>query len=199
MSYTNGQGDLGYSDDGGNSSSNSEWPDSPFKWVLVPICILIVAAFIVTFLRYRKRHKQRNSRGMTALERDLEAMGPNRVRRTGSTRWQWVSDGQRTGRRVGLGVGSREEGLNELGEAPPAYAPPPKSSEDVELHDMPPSPVSSYGHVVLPSSTGSPFAHEATPPAYGEAPPQQHAPGRTSNTAEPQQLSVPTPAVLPSH
>lgn len=77
--------------------------------------------------------------------------------------------GGRSGRRLGLGVGSREEGLNELGEAPPAYMP------------NPPKPPSDAGaeHVELMTysqATGA-VGTSRSPPTYG-----QDAPGGSTTT-----------------
>ncbi|ETS82212.1 hypothetical protein PFICI_07214 [Pestalotiopsis fici W106-1] len=190
MSFAGSGNNANLDNDGGDGSGSAfDVGTSPFAWILVPICILVVAAIIITVFRYRRRNKQRNSHGMVALQRDLEALGPNRVRRSTNTRWQWAGDGPRNGRRVGIGIGSREEGLNELGEAPPAYSPPQKNpNDDVELHDY----------------VASPTVHEpsATPPsqvlpAYGEAQHGHNVPNPPGNTLDGASPSAPAPAVLP--
>lgn len=192
---------MSYAGPGDNSNMDNDSGDgldvgaSPFAWILVPICILVVAAIIITVFRYRRRNKQRGSRGMNALQRDLEAMGPDRVRHHHTTattggRWQWTGDGPRNGRRVGIGIGSREEGLNELGEAPPAYSPPQKNPNDVELHDFVPPPTTPHeGHA-------SPLPQPL--PTYGEAHHGHNAPSRPADMLDGAPPSAPAPAVLPA-
>ncbi|KAK9415657.1 hypothetical protein SUNI508_10316 [Seiridium unicorne] len=197
MSFPGGGGGPVSDDD--NDSSGFNMGASPLAWVAVPICLLIVAALAIAFIRRRRRQRQRHSHGMTALERDLEAMGPNRVRRSASTRWQWASNqtGDRVGRRVGVGVGSREEGLNELGEAPPAYSPPLKNQEEVELHGMVVPPVAFPNDTTTSSGTQQTAAvNGSTPPSYGET---RHSPDPTcsEHAADVQRPSTPPTAVLP--
>ncbi|KAF3013968.1 hypothetical protein E8E14_006885 [Neopestalotiopsis sp. 37M] len=177
-------------DDSDSSGSAFDVGTSPFAWILVPICILVVAAIIITVFRYRRRNKQRTSHGMVALQRDLEALGPNRVRRSTNTRWQWAGDGPRNGRRVGIGIGSREEGLNELGEAPPAYSPPQKNSNDIELHDY----VSSH---TTHDTSMTPLSQVL--PAYGEAQHGHNIPNQAGNMHDGVSPATPAPAVLHTH
>ncbi|KAI0134693.1 hypothetical protein BJ170DRAFT_679575 [Xylariales sp. AK1849] len=177
---------------GGDAPDNDSNPfdGHPFTWVLVPICILVAAAICIAFFRYRKRN---------ALRRDLEATqtGPSQLGR--DHRSMWGADrrhphGQRR-RRTGVGVGSREEGLNELGEAPPAYQ---KTPEDTELRDMttPPTAV----HMIPEFGTRvGPVGDLASPPAYGEAPQSNEPINQAMTTSEEtQRPSTPVPAALRS-
>lgn len=193
MSDFGGSGsDVINSDDDDDSYSNS-----PFKWVVVPIAMLVMAAIILFVLRVRQRKKQIQSQGINALQRDVEAMGPDRARHTGDTRWQWA-EGTRAGRRLGLGVRGRDEGLNELGEAPPAYSPPTKKPGDIELHEMNPPQATYQNNSTLPSDAPHTAGTRGVkPPTYGEArdghDTSQHASVNTS-----QHVSSPASAVLPN-
>ncbi|ORY65343.1 uncharacterized protein BCR38DRAFT_409054 [Pseudomassariella vexata] len=151
----------------------SAWNSHPFRWILVPILILLVAAAIITCLRYKRRMQYRGY-GINASERDLEGQGQNR---RPNSRWQWAGADapQGAGRRrpgFGFGLANREEGLNELGEAPPAYTPSHKranTEEDVELEDVtrptPQSSLSQSNLQTLPEARPD----VASPPGYDEA------------------------------
>ncbi|KAI1808069.1 hypothetical protein F4811DRAFT_333673 [Daldinia bambusicola] len=161
----------------------------PFSWVLVPIIIFIGVGVLLMCYRYRRRRKLRMLYGTSALERDLEAMG-NRSRSRAP-----VERRARGGRRgLGSAYGSREEGLNELGEAPPAYTPPPKrpdNIEDVELNPLQPQP--------LPNAVAANGAGTSGPPTYEEI---QLGADQTQPTAPVPTSSIPEPpqrAVLPPH
>ncbi|KAI5922699.1 hypothetical protein F4810DRAFT_248086 [Camillea tinctor] len=124
-----------------DDSDNSGIGYYPFAWVLIPIVFFGLVAVLLTCYRYRRRrHAQALWEQQNANLRhhphnrppfpphDLEAGAPGRAR-SGRTR------------RLGFGFGSRDEGLNELGEAPPAYAAATtaaaqKPPVDVELRDM---------------------------------------------------------------
>ncbi|KAI1650285.1 hypothetical protein F4815DRAFT_172121 [Daldinia loculata] len=170
-----------------DSGSGNIFATYPFSWVLVPIIIFVGVGTLLMCYRYRRRRKLRMLYGTSALERDLEAMG-NR------SRSRAPAERRTRGGRRGLGpdLGSREEGLNELGEAPPAYTPAqkrPDNTDDIELSPLQPSP----GAV----DTDGPGT--SRPPTYEEL--QQGAdltqsttPVATSNIPEP-----PPRAVLPPH
>ncbi|KAI1845116.1 hypothetical protein JX265_002799 [Neoarthrinium moseri] len=183
----------------GDDTPGSPVEDRSFTWITVPLAILIAAAICITFLRYRRRNAQRALHGMHALERDLEALGPNRIRRPQNARWQWTGvEPHGRVRRIGIGVGSREEGLNELGEAPPAYTPPRKTSSGaVELHETVAS-VSTVQPTAHPTSELRPAViaqtdNSVNPPAYGEAA-RNHEMASVGRGSP----SRPTPAHLPS-
>ncbi|KAI0206069.1 hypothetical protein F4808DRAFT_455557 [Astrocystis sublimbata] len=125
-----------------DDSDNGGGHQNPFAYVLIPILVFGVVVAVITCFRYKKK-KSRLARlaADPEYQRQLEEgraqgeRGPNGVIIVGGDR-----AGRRgRSRRLGFGVGSREEGLNELGEAPPAYTPsapkPPSvtGTEHVEL------------------------------------------------------------------
>ncbi|KAI1421535.1 hypothetical protein F5Y12DRAFT_718315 [Xylaria sp. FL1777] len=145
----------------GNDDNPNNGPSQPFAYVLIPVLGFGLIVSLITCYRYRRR-KQRLARlseegGGPTFVRDPET-GRARVDRRGAE--GAVATGRRrAGRRLGLGVGSREEGLNELGEAPPAYtpnAPKPPSVENVELM--------TYSQATAEAGTSR------SPPTYGEQP-----------------------------
>ncbi|KAI1466072.1 uncharacterized protein F4812DRAFT_95968 [Daldinia caldariorum] len=163
----------------------------PFSWVLVPIIIFIGIGLLLMCYRYRRRRKLRMLYGTNALERDLEAMG-NRSRSRAPV------EGRARGgrRRLGSAYDSREEGLNELGEAPPAYTPTqkrPDNTDDVELNPLQPQPQP------LPNAVATNGAGTSGPPTYEEI---QLGTDQTHPTAPVPISSIPEPpqrAVLPPH
>ncbi|KAI0386574.1 hypothetical protein F5Y04DRAFT_66358 [Hypomontagnella monticulosa] len=168
----------------GDSGSGNIFETYPFSWVLVPIIIFIGAGTLLLCYRHRQRQKFRMRYGTNALARDIEAMGNRQRPRVPS---------ERRPRRDGLGAGfgSREEGLNELGEAPPAYTAPQKRSDDTE--DIELSPVQPP-----PSATTAEGGGVVRPPAYDEL--QQRAdqsestaPAPASNLPEPPPRAVLNP------
>ncbi|KAI2638887.1 hypothetical protein GGS26DRAFT_543122 [Hypomontagnella submonticulosa] len=161
--------------DDGESGSGNIFETYPFSWVLVPIIIFVGVGTLLLCYRYRRRRKLRMQYGTNALARDLEAMG-------NQPRPRMTSD--RRARRDGLGAGfgSREEGLNELGEAPPAYTAPQKRSDDTE--DIELSPIQQP-----PGATTAVGAGVGRLPAYDELQeradrPESTAPPSTSNPPE---------------
>ncbi|TGJ82067.1 hypothetical protein E0Z10_g6682 [Xylaria hypoxylon] len=177
----------------GNDENSNNGPNQPFAYVLIPILGFGLIVSLITCYRY-KRKKQRLAR-LAAEDpnylRDLEAgrtrldRGPNGVVIVGGERGRRVRG---RSRRLGLGVGSREEGLNELGEAPPAYMPnapkPPSEAgaagvvENVEL--------TTYSQASAEAGTSG------SPPLYGEEPlarPGAVAIASTSSVADTTRLS----------
>lgn len=199
-------------DDDGDSSQGTD-RHSVFTWVLIPLCILVAFAIILSVIRYKRRKSQRNMRGIAMLQQDVEAMGPNRVRRAPDGRWQWVVRDPRYGSQRMDVLGSRTEGLNEFGEAPPAYTPPQKRPDEVELHAVVTSPLAPQAQDQdqdqNPNSLQLPSHPEATattrmpqPPAYVGAgdgrDPAASAEPIGNQQSNPQNLSVPTPPA-PAH
>ncbi|KAI1178677.1 hypothetical protein F4777DRAFT_82488 [Nemania sp. FL0916] len=158
----------------GNNENPNNGPQNPFAYVLIPVIGFGVIVALLTCYRYRRR-KQRLARFAAEHPGRLEAgttrhiRGPNGVIITTTTTTTTSSGGRRGGRSrrlgLGVGVGSREEGLNELGEAPPAYtADAPK----------PPTPGDGTGeHIELMtySQATADAGTSRSPPEYGEAPP----------------------------
>lgn len=147
----------------------------PWIWVVIPLGIVIfvggLACTCHTFLRRRRKAHmlQLDPRGRRALEQDLEnaavrgsrggarLYGQRWVRPT--TRWAWANNINIRG----------EEGLNELGEAPPPYdakkADHNNKNEEVELQAMGARASQSSRQE---AESGS--ARVAEPPAYTSAP-----------------------------
>ncbi|KAI0907421.1 hypothetical protein F4823DRAFT_564816 [Ustulina deusta] len=162
----------------GNDTTN-DGPQQPFAYVLIPLLGFGLIVSLITCYRFRRR-KQRLARLVAedpGYVRELEA-GRTRVDRRGPN-GAVVTGRRRAGRRLGLGVGSREEGLNELGEAPPAYTPnapnapkPPEAGgggvENVELM--------TYSQATAEAGTSR------SPPGYGEEPSSSAATGSRMGT-----------------
>lgn len=114
------------SDSGNNDSSTGT--TSLVNYYFVFLALILCVAGLGVFLLFRRRrramaHVRSNSRE-NALARDLSAWHGDSTRSGGQRRyWQ--------GRWRSTEDVDREEGLNELGEAPPAYAPP-KTREEEE-------------------------------------------------------------------
>ncbi|KAI1389837.1 uncharacterized protein F4822DRAFT_399935 [Hypoxylon trugodes] len=133
--------------DSDDTDSGNIFSTYPFSWVLVPLIIFVGAGTLLVCYRYRRRRKLRMQYGTSALERDIEAMG----NRSGSRAPNERRTRERRG--LGLGFGSREEGLNELGEAPPAYTAAqkqPDHAEEVELR-----PISQPSNTVATEGVGT--------------------------------------------
>lgn len=172
----------------------------PFTWVLVPVCILGLVAILIACFRFKRRQKRtsyalsRASFGRNALDQDLEALGVNRPRRQ--------QNGVIGGRRImgfGFGDASREEGLNELGEAPPAYTPSHKKVGDDGDHANPTAwPLSATTNQTSQQTSGLiPITGTTlpTPPAYDGSPQSRNMASQTA-TSTIQEPSPPAPAVL---
>lgn len=171
---------------GGNSSRH-------YTWVMVPIVVLAIAAVLMTCMRYRRRNKMIRAFGANAADRDLEANRWKRYRRpAGTSHLQGAvagADAPRGAgrRRFGLGVASREEGLNELGEAPPAYTKSPQQGDHMEMGETAASsaPTATSQHTT--GMSGPVDARTSSPPTYdGISPNRSVIP------------SAPPPAILPS-
>ncbi|KAI1274027.1 hypothetical protein F5Y07DRAFT_401828 [Xylaria sp. FL0933] len=143
----------------GSDENPNNGAQEPFAYVLIPVLVFGLIVSLITCYRFRRR-KRRLARlveegGSPTLVRDPET-GRTRLDGRG-TNGAAATGRRRAGRRLGLGVGSREEGLNELGEAPPAYtpnAPKPPSVEHVELM--------TYSQATAEIGTSR------SPPTYGE-------------------------------
>jgi hypothetical protein len=186
-----------------NTDSNSDvFGGHPVTWILLPICCLAFAAICIGIFRYRKRKRSRllDMLNTTPSQRDVEAGRRNGPRRTANPRWQWAgTDGAPSGRRrAGVGVGSREEGLNELGEAPPAYTASKRSEDDVELGDLSASPTGRTTSVGTSEPRHVVGGDGASPPEYGEPAHSSDPATRTRVVPEPTGPATPAAAVLPS-
>ncbi|KAI1081248.1 hypothetical protein F5B20DRAFT_537447 [Whalleya microplaca] len=173
-----------------DEDSGSVFENYPFAWILIPLIILVAAGTLLVFYRYRRRQKLRRLYGTNALERDLEAMGQRASARPPND--PRVRGGHRTGRRRrSLNNPGPEEGLNELGEPPPAYTAPrkhPDDSEDIEL-----TPMEHPGSTTttVDASTSSPPAYDAAQQGTDQA--QPGAPPATTDTPAPPPRAVLSP------
>ncbi|KAI1763950.1 hypothetical protein GGR53DRAFT_466813 [Hypoxylon sp. FL1150] len=177
--------DTDDSDDG----SGSIFSTYPFSWIIVPLVIFVGFGTLLVCYRYRRRRKMRMQYGTNALNQDLEAMGHQSRPRLPNER--------RAGGRRGLIMmfGSREEGLNELGEAPPAYTASRKRPEDTEGVELTP---------VEPStSTTSTTAAEGTGasrlPTYDDLQREHSHSQPTAPTSPPNFPEPPPPAHFSTH
>ncbi|GJC79503.1 hypothetical protein ColLi_02341 [Colletotrichum liriopes] len=93
----------------GNSLSLS---DTPYTWILTPLVVFLAIGIIATLVQFQRRRRLRKLGIQRPWpRRDLEA---NRQRARGQRssrngRWAWTT--------------RSDEGLDEFGEAPPAYEP----------------------------------------------------------------------------
>ncbi|KAI8950724.1 hypothetical protein F4801DRAFT_336368 [Xylaria longipes] len=157
----------------GNEDNSNNGPNqNPFAYVLIPILGFGLVVAVISCYRYRRK-KQRLARLAQDPEyqRQLEEGPRERTQLDRGPNGVIIIAGDRGGRRggrsrrlgLGVGVGSREEGLNELGEAPPAYTP------------NAPKPPSEVGVEHIELTTYSQATAEAgmsrSPPLYGEEPP----------------------------
>ncbi|KAI0522025.1 hypothetical protein F5B22DRAFT_514079 [Xylaria bambusicola] len=175
----------------GSEDGSSNGPQQPFAYVLIPILGFGVIVTVLTCYKY-KRRKRRLARMVAedpTLGRDPE---------TGRTRLDrrepngTVTGRRRAGRRLGLGVGSREEGLNELGEAPPAYTPnapkPPSETGGIELMTY------SQATAEIGTSRSPPgYADESrTGPAIGSTSASAGGPSDSARISQEMRRDVPT-------
>jgi hypothetical protein len=160
----------------GNDENPNNGPGSPFAFVLIPILGFGLIASLITCYRYRRKKRlarlfgdvQNLESGRRHRRTQIIDRGPNGVViLTNGHSWRLAENqAAAEGLTRGVGVGSREDGLNELGEAPPAYRPP-------DHGPKPPSEDGAGEHIEL--ATYSQATAEAgmsrSPPAYGEGPP----------------------------
>ncbi|KAI0594622.1 hypothetical protein F4775DRAFT_422153 [Biscogniauxia sp. FL1348] len=167
-----------------DDSDNSGIAYYPFAWVLIPIVFFGLIAVLLTCYRYRRR---RRTQAMWEQQQQPlhHRLYPPPLRGGGGGDLEaMVPPGRARPRRFGFG--SRDEGLNELGEAPPAYTAPSQKhpvvvdvANGVELRDLADAEVGTSGRL----------------PRYDEAQQQgqQRQEGGATATVAP-----PPRAVLPS-
>lgn len=180
-----------------NDGSDSGYPSG---WFVIPIVGVIALGCVITLLRYRRRKLRLALAGYrnNALRRDIDAMGPRP--------WYMTRSAAAAGHRREGATGpapaasGRYEGLNEFGEAPPAYTARHNKQpgvDDIELGhigrsqaDVPPPPPAVAAPVTTTAVTTAP--EPSNPPPYNDA--QQQG-----DTVPPQDgPERPPPAVLSS-
>ncbi|KAI5208107.1 hypothetical protein E4T39_01528 [Aureobasidium subglaciale] len=169
---------------------------SLYQNYFVLVAIVIAIALVGGFVLYRRKKRtvyRTNAQRQAALSRDLEDQGLR-----GNRGWGWGAlsrdyssgptlHGQPVTVRGGTGLTPwrcrrEEEGLNEVGEAPPAYKPAPDDSHTV-LETGQPTP--STDAVIAPALPRPTLGRENTglkPPDYTETVVSNVAPGRGSSS-----------------
>ncbi|KAK7753932.1 hypothetical protein SLS62_004030 [Diatrype stigma] len=188
----------------------------PYGWFVIPVVVAIALACVVMLLRYRRKKLVRTMNGYrnNALRQDIETMGPprhhrpwNLASRTNSNvpyAGYYNSSSGGGGAALGPGPGpgpglvgrgpvasGQNEGLNEFGEAPPAYTARQKQQsavEAIELNNMGRSQVDMIvpPPAVATTTTATPIATlpaQSSPPPYSEA--------QQTNTSPPPLLGPP--------
>ncbi|KAF4451192.1 hypothetical protein F53441_5802 [Fusarium austroafricanum] len=105
----------------GNSDDNNgfSFSSQPFAWVLIPLFVIFVLGLTATIIQVRRRRRRRANQNPWA---------PANTRLRG---------GRRTTNRGSPWNGTRsQEGLNELGQAPPPYDGKKETQDPLELRDL---------------------------------------------------------------
>lgn len=118
--------DNSTNNDNGNGISFSDYP---FAWIIVPIFVFFFIGLCLTVLRFRRRRRRAATLQQWPGTPSGRVVGPGgRIivvsRRGGASRWNpWTRS---------------QEGLNELGEAPPPYEGQKKNGngEGIEMRDL---------------------------------------------------------------
>ncbi|KAK5129578.1 hypothetical protein LTR08_003043 [Meristemomyces frigidus] len=143
-----------------SDTNNSMSSTSLVNYYFVFLAIILAVAALGIFLVYRKRKRARAYSRYSrenALTRDLNDWNAGGEAARGQPRGYWQGVWGRATEESA--VQRREEGLNELGEAPPAYAPP-KTREEVEREEA--------GLPAVPLQTLSREGVGLKPPDYAE-------------------------------
>ncbi|KZL72249.1 hypothetical protein CT0861_12119 [Colletotrichum tofieldiae] len=160
----------------GNSLSLS---DTPYTWILTPLVVFLAIGIIATLVQFQRRRRLRKLGIQRPWpRRDLEA---NRQRARGQRssrngRWAWTT--------------RSDEGLDEFGEAPPAYEPKAKPGQALPRDgsfEMAHVEHTTMGAIPPPPPIGGTAGGErgSMPPDYGTAT------GSTSSTPSPVVTSPP--------
>ncbi|KAK2065285.1 hypothetical protein LY76DRAFT_364450 [Colletotrichum caudatum] len=94
----------------GHTNSSLSLSDTPYTWILTPLVVFLAIGILATLIQFQRRRRLRKLGIQRPWPRpDPEANRPRaRVQRTSRTgRWAWTT--------------RSDEGLDEFGEAPPAY------------------------------------------------------------------------------
>lgn len=162
-----------------------------FAWVIIPVIVAVGALLLLMYLRHRRMRQMRAQ--LLSTFNEIEASGPYYAHHhpMGGLAMSPPPRGRRPRPAAPRDLG-RVEGLNEFGEAPPAYAPPrkPASDQPPVLDAPPPAAVAardSQQH--LPGARSS-------PPAYQEA---QQQSGQPNTPGSPAMPTPPQPVVVNPH
>ncbi|KAF5654558.1 hypothetical protein FHETE_11291 [Fusarium heterosporum] len=113
---------TGDSNDDSNDNSGFSFSNQPFTWVLIPLFVIFVLGATATIIQVRRRRRRRGNQ--------WPGHGPAQTS-TG------VRGGNRTSNHRSLWNGTRsQEGLNELGQAPPPYDGKKETQDPLELRDL---------------------------------------------------------------
>ncbi|OLN85991.1 hypothetical protein CCHL11_05330 [Colletotrichum chlorophyti] len=156
----------------------------PFTWILTPLIIFLALGILATLIQFERRRRLRKA-GLQRPwpRRDLEA---NRQRARGQRssrngRWAWTT--------------RSDEGLDEFGEAPPAYEPKAKPGQALPLgrgFEMAQAEHTATGAISPP---GPALGHSSSVPTYSMPPDYSTATGSTSSSTPPSAVASPAPAV----
>ncbi|WYZ41530.1 hypothetical protein EsH8_V_000425 [Colletotrichum jinshuiense] len=155
---------------------------TPYTWILTPLVVFLSIGILATLIQFQRRRRLRKL-GLQRPwpRRDLEANRPGtgRQRSSRNGRWAWTT---RT-----------DEGLDEFGEAPPAYEPKAKPGQTLaregsfEMHHV---EYTATGAIPPPPPIGGIGADRGSlPPDYGTAT------GSTSSSRAPV-VTSPPPAAM---
>ncbi|KAF5686128.1 hypothetical protein FDENT_5975 [Fusarium denticulatum] len=95
----------------------------PFAWILIPLFVILVLGLTATIIQVRRRRRRRGNQWPGQTTGAPVYTGLHGGRRTGNCRSPW--NGTRS-----------EEGLNELGQAPPPYDGKKETQDPLELQDL---------------------------------------------------------------
>ncbi|KAL4725303.1 hypothetical protein ACLX1H_007450 [Fusarium chlamydosporum] len=110
-------------DDNNNNDGGFSFGQEPFAWALIPLFVILVLGVTATIIQVRRRRRRRGNQ--------WPGSGPQASASTG------LRGGTRTSGRGALWHGTRsEEGLNELGQAPPPYDGKKETQDPLELRDL---------------------------------------------------------------
>ncbi|OHE92952.1 hypothetical protein CORC01_11745 [Colletotrichum orchidophilum] len=163
----------------GSTGSSSSLSNMPYTWILTPLIVFLALGIIATLVQFQRRRRLRKL-GLQRPwpRRDMEANrqrgGGQRSSRNG--RWAWTT--------------RSDEGLDEFGEAPPAYEPKAKPGQTFAREgsfEMAHVEHTARGTIASPPLTGSSAGVDrgSLPPDYGTAT------GSTSSTPPPAVASPP--------
>ncbi|KAF4336257.1 pgaD domain protein [Fusarium beomiforme] len=109
--------------DNNDGNNGFSFGAQPFAWVLIPLFVIFVLGLTATIIQVKRRRRRRGS----------QWPGQN----TRAPAYTSLRGARRTTNRVSPWSGTRtEEGLNELGQAPPPYDGMKETQDPLELRDL---------------------------------------------------------------